>query len=203
MENLISEGAEARVFEAEGRIRKKRQRKGYRIKELDEKLRVFRAKREAKILEKLKEAGARVPKVILLDEKAATIEMELIPGEKLRDALTSGNSRELGGKIGKAVAQMHSLNIIHGDLTTSNMILKDGDVYLIDFGLGFFSEKAEDKAVDLHLLRQTLSSSHSRIAKECFGAALKSYSKSYRNSNEIVNRLRKVEERGRHKGKKK
>lgn len=200
---LISEGAEAKVFSSENKISKRRQRKGYRIREIDEKLRAFRTKREAKILEKLKGAGARVPKVILLDEKAATIEMELIPGQKLRDALSESNCQALGMKMGEFIAQMHSLNIIHGDLTTSNMILKDGEVYFIDFGLGFFSDKAEDKAVDLHLLKQALNSSHSRIAENCFEAVVENYSKSYRNSNEILNRLRKVEVRGRHKGKKK
>ncbi len=199
---LVAEGAEASIYSDKGRIIKKRHRKGYRIRELDEKLRTFRTKREAKILEKLREMGVAVPKLISVDEKTMTMEMELIEGSKARDALNSGNCEKICGEAGEMVGKMHGSNIIHGDLTTSNMIIdKKGKLHFIDFGLGFFSEKAEDKAVDLHLLKQALNSSHSRIAEECFAAVVKGYKKTNDNSNEILKRLEKVEGRGRHKGK--
>jgi len=105
-------------------------------------------------------------------------------------------SEELGKKIGI----LHSNNIIHGDLTTSNMIL-DNEIKFIDFGLSFFSTKEEDKAVDLHLLRQALESKHHDIWEKCFEAALKGYKKSYPEHSIVLNRLQKVEARGRNKHK--
>ncbi|MBI2664150.1 Kae1-associated serine/threonine protein kinase [Candidatus Woesearchaeota archaeon] len=196
---LIAEGAEASIYLAKHGIIKKRRRKSYRIKELDYKLRMFRTRREAKIMEKLAELNVAAPKVSSADSTA--IEMSFIDGKKARDILSSGNCVRIGKEIGKTVAALHKNRIIHGDLTTSNMINSKGKLYLIDFGLGFFSDKTEDKAVDLHLLRQALNSSHSRIAKKCFDAAVKSYCKSSRSGSEVLKRLEKVEGRGRYKGK--
>ena len=199
---LIAEGAEASVYTTEGKIIKKRHKKDYRIKELDDKLRRFRTKREAKVMERLKEDGVTVPKLISADEKNATIEAELIKGEKLRDCLSSANCKKICNEIGRATGKMHDANIIHGDLTTSNMILgSDERIYLVDFGLSLFSNKDEDKAVDLHLLRQALNSSHNTIAEKCFTAVINGYKKTNNKSGEILKRLEKVEERGRHKGK--
>lgn len=197
----LSHGAEAIIFSDRKTILKQRARKSYRIAEIDERLRLSRARREAKILEKLRESGLKVPKVISLDEKNASLRMEFLKGRKVRDFLAAGNCKKTGEDIGKAVAKMHALNTIHGDLTTSNMILKGKDIYFIDFGLGFFSEKAEDKAVDLHLLRQALNSSHNKIAGKCFDAAIAAYGKSYARGSEVLKRLEKVEARGRYKGK--
>ncbi len=199
---LIAEGAEASIYSDKGRIVKKRHRKGYRIRELDEKLRTFRTKREAKILDKLRETGVAVPKLISADDKTTTMEMELIEGDKVKDALNSGNCEKIAEEIGEMIGTMHASNIIHGDLTTSNMIIdRKGKLYFIDFGLGFFSDKAEDKAVDLHLLKQALNSSHSRIAEKCFAAVVSGYKKANGSSSEILKRLEKVEGRGRYKGK--
>lgn len=201
---LIAEGAEASVYENEGRIIKKRHKKDYRIKELDDKLRTFRTKREAKVMERLREEGIAAPRLISADEKNATIEAELIKGERLRERLNAGNANELCREAGSATGKMHAANIIHGDLTTSNMIHgNDGRVYLVDFGLSFFSGKDEDKAVDLHLLRQALNSSHSTIAEKCFIAAINGYKKANSGWKEVLKRLEKVERRGRNKGKKK
>ena len=196
---LLAEGAEASIYAKGNKVIKQRHSKGYRIKQLDDKLRLFRTKREAKILERLKKAGLAVPQVIYT--KATTINMELIKGKKLRDVLTSSNCESVGKTIGKNVAVLHDNDVIHGDLTTSNMI-KGKNLYFIDFGLGFFSEKTEDKAVDLHLLKQALKSSHSKIAGKCFTAVVKGY-KTYKRSDEVLKRLELVESRGRYKGKKK
>ncbi len=199
---LVAEGAEASIYSGNGRIVKKRRRKGYRIRELDEKLRIFRTRREAKILDKLREIGVAVPKLISADEKATTMEMELVDGEKARDVLDSGNCERICEEAGEMIGTMHSNGIIHGDLTTSNMITdRKGKLYFIDFGLGFFSDKAEDKAVDLHLLKQALNSSHSRIAEKCFAAVVGGYKRTSGSSGEILKRLEKVNGRGRYKGK--
>jgi Kae1-associated kinase Bud32 len=94
---------------------------------------------------------------------------------------------------------MHDKDIIHGDLTTSNMILKE-KVYFIDFGLGFNSTRIEDKAVDLHLLRQAFESKHYKHFEEFFKEVLEGYKLS-KNWKEVLNRLEKVEMRGRYKRK--
>lgn len=200
---LITEGAEASIYLDKGRIVKKRRKKGYRIKELDSRLRLFRTKREAKIFGKLKGLDIAVPMLISSDEKKTTLEMEFIEGKRLRDALSSNNCEKFCGEVGEKIGIMHSNNIIHGDLTTSNMIKSNSTIYFVDFGLGFFSDKAEDKAVDLHLLKQALNSSHSSLAEKSFTAVIKGYKKTNSSSREILKRLEKVEGRGRYKGKKK
>ena len=104
---------------------------------------------------------------------------------------------------------MHNNGIIHGDLTTSNIILgKNSEgvfsrkVFFIDFGLSFFSEKAEDKAVDLHLLKEGLESRHYKVWEECFKCAIDAYRKEAKNSSETLKRLEAVEKRGRYRARK-
>ena len=190
----ISRGAEAVIYQDKDRIVKHRIPKGYRIKEIDETLRKKRTRAEVKILERL---SIPHPKLISFDEKDAKIVMEYIDGDKLRDVLKVSHSK----KIGEYVAKMHNQGIIHGDLTTSNMIEKDKEIYFIDFGLSFFSEKFEDKAVDIHLLKEALDSKHYKVANKAFKEILSSYKKHANDSKEIIERLHVVEERGRNKHK--
>ena len=121
--------------------------------------------------------------------------MEFIEGKILRDYLTEKNYKSLMKELGQKIAILHENNIIHGDLTTSNFIFNK-QIYFIDFGLSFESHKVEDKAVDLHLLRQALESKHYKIWKECFEEVLKSYK-----NKEVIQRLKLVETRGRYKHK--
>lgn len=203
----LSIGAEAIVVadEKEKIVVKQRQPKKYRIKKLDDKLRLHRMRREIKVMESLQQIGIPVPGIISAEEKKTTIIMQLIEGEKVRDALNKQNYAEVCSEIGKHVGAMHSNNIIHGDLTTSNMIRGNhGKIHLIDFGLSLFSNKDEDKAVDLHLFRQALSSSHHELAEKCFATAIKSYKKANsRGWKEVLKRLEKVDQRGRNKQKRK
>ncbi len=189
----IAQGAEATLFQEKGKVIKKRLRKNYRIKQLDESLRKFRTRREAKFIDKLPIAG---PKLIKMDDKDMAIEMELIKGEKVRDILEE--NIKLCKEIGKKVAILHNNGMIHGDLTTSNMIFNK-EIYFIDFGLSFFSNKTEDKAVDLHLLKQALESKHYKIFEKAFNLVLQGYKQESNNYKEIKNRFEKVEERGRNK----
>ena len=108
---------------------------------------------------------------------------------------------KLSREIGEKVAILHNNQIIHGDLTTSNMILNK-EIYFIDFGLSFFSRKIEDKAVDLHLLKEALESKHSKIWKKSYRTALGSYTKKAVDGKEVLKRIKVVEKRGRYKGKK-
>ena len=195
---LIAQGAESKLYLDGENIVKERFRKTYRISEIDEKLRKFRTKREAKVLDKLRSAGFPGPKLISTDEKKKII-MSNIKGKLVKGIFDKGYSR-LSKEIGNIVAELHNLNIIHGDLTTSNMIYDD-KLYLIDFGLSFFSHKPEDKAVDLHLLKEALESRHHKVFGKAFDIIIKNYKKKSLNSVEILDRLIKVEKRGRYKNK--
>ncbi|MBU2562591.1 MAG: Kae1-associated serine/threonine protein kinase [Nanoarchaeota archaeon] len=199
-QKIIQQGAEAVIFLEKNNIIKKRIKKSYRIPELDQKIRKLRTRSETKLLNK---AGEIIfsPKVIKSDEKEKKIIMEFIDGKKLSDNLDNFPKQkqiEICKKIGKSIAKIHEKEIIHGDLTTSNMILKEGKVYFIDFGLGFISKKFEDKAVDLHLLKQALEAKHFKNWKELFKAVENAYKKS-KNAKIVLERLKAVEKRGRYK----
>ena len=191
----IARGAESIIYlDDDGSIIKKRAPKSYRLKEIDDALRKTRTRREAKVIEKI---NVPCPKLILADDKDMSIKMEHIDGRKIRDVFDVRWCR----RIGEHVASMHNQNIIHGDLTTSNMLLKEDEIYLIDFGLSYFSTKIEDRAVDLHLLKQALESKHYKTAEDAFKEVLEGYRKTAKKAGEILLRLEVVEERGRHKGK--
>ena len=204
----LSQGAEAIIYEKRVDnslvIVKHRIKKDYRIEEIDYKLRKYRTRREARILEKLYALGFPSPKVLEVNEEEGIIVMEKIDGEKLRDVLDENNFKSFCSEIGKLVGFLHKHNIVHGDLTTSNFIVgKNNKLFLIDFGLSFISQKIEDKAVDLHLLRQALESKHFEFWQEAFKTVISSYKKSCPNAYEVLHRLEKVEQRGRYKRKKK
>lgn len=191
---LLRKGAEADIYLAGAEILKMRMEKKYRIKQLDEKLRKERTRAEAKLL--LRAAPLiNVPKVISQD--AFSIRMELIRGKRLKDAITKKNYLSLCKKIGGQVARLHDARIIHGDLTTSNMLLRGSKIYFIDFGLGFFSQSAEDMATDLRLLEEAFYSTHPEIAENAVARILEEYGKS-RGRKEVLERLQKIRSRGRY-----
>ena len=78
----------------------------------------------------------------------------------------------------------------------------DKEIFFIDFGLSFFSRKIEDKAVDLHLLKEALESKHSKIWEKCYKAALGSYAEKAVDGKDVLERIKIVEKRGRYKHKK-
>lgn len=181
-------GAEAVITIDGDRVTKDRVPKRYRYPELDQRLRKERTRREANILKKL-----GTPRLIETD-RASRIVMAHIDGPIVRDVLDEDPT--LGKAIGKAVEKLHEKDIIHGDLTTSNMILAS-NIVLIDFGLSFFSPHAEDKAVDLHVLKQALESKHHAVFEEVFQSFLENYNPPER--QKILERLHAVEKRGRNK----
>lgn len=200
---LIAIGAEARIYEQGGRIIKDRVRKGYRIKEIDERLRKSRNKIEAKILRALLANKINVPRV--LKEERFELIIEKINGEKLRDyfskKLASNEISSLSFEFGEMVGQMHNLDIFHGDLTTSNVIRekRSGKLFLIDFGLSGFSRGVEERAVDLHLFRECLTSRHIDIKDLVWEKFLDGYKKNCRELELILKRFSEVELRGRYK----
>jgi len=199
MNKIIDQGAEATITQEDNVIIKERLPKNYRISEIDDRLRKFRTRREAKMLTKLEELNFPAPRLYDMNDQAMQLRMEMINGNKIRDILYQDPlalSEEMGSKIGF----LHTQDIIHGDLTTSNMIL-DKEIKFIDFGLSFFSNKEEDKAVDLHLFRQALESKHHENWEACFKAALKGYKQANPHADLVLKRLEKVEERGKNMGK--
>ena len=196
---IIQQGAEAIILKNKNYVIKKRLKKSYRIKELDEKIRKLRTRSEAKLLEKASKI-INIPKLLASNEKTKEISLEFIDGKKLSeylDKFTLEKQKKILNKIGKSVGKLHNAQIIHGDLTTSNMILKENKVYFIDFGLGLISHKFEDKAVDLHLLKEALEAKHFKHWKELFKAFSKEYKKS-KDSEKVFERLKQVEKRGRY-----
>ncbi len=189
------QGAEARIYVKGKILIKKRIKKSYRIKEIDDELRRTRTRREARVLQKLNRI-VKTPKFI--DVNDTEIVMEYIDGQKVSEILNAKNYKRICQEIGNIIGKLHFNNIIHGDLTTSNFILK-GDVYIIDFGLSFHSTKIEDKAVDLHLLKHALESKHYDISEVAFSDVIKSYLKTFKDGEDVLKRLEKVELRGRYK----
>lgn len=193
---ILQQGAEAIIYlDENNHIIKNRVKKSYRLPVLDEKLRKSRTRAEAKIIEKLYSV-IDVPRIFNVEEKDKNIIMEFVDGKKLSDYLEELEWKDICKKIGEAIVIFHNKNIIHGDLTTSNMIYKDNKIFLIDFGLGFHSNKIEDKAVDLHLLKQALESKHFSIAEEAIDIILNNYKAL--NSNLILERIKAIEKRGRY-----
>lgn len=193
----LAQGAEAIVSKEGDEVVKHRFEKKYRHPEIDKNLRKYRTRREYRILEKLEGIGFPATRGIDYDEERGILKITFIKGPSVKEILHKDH-KKLGREIGKKIAILHKHNIIHGDLTTSNMI-HDGEIKFIDFGLSFSSERDEDKAVDLHLLRQALESKHHKIWEECFTEVIEGYKSEYPEHKRVLKRLEVVEARGRNK----
>lgn len=201
----IGHGAEAILTQDGNVVIKERLSKGYRIQQLDDSLRQFRTRREAKVLQRLGAIDFPAPALKDFCDKRMSITMDFVPGEKLKDILDRGDDfQELARRVGSQIGILHKENIVHGDLTTSNMIKdsRSGQIKFIDFGLSCFSDKVEDKAIDLFLLDRALESSHTARYEKLFEAVLEGYKESYPNAEEVLKRFKQVDMRGRNKNKK-
>ncbi|MHA1787795.1 MAG: KEOPS complex kinase/ATPase Bud32 [Candidatus Helarchaeota archaeon] len=178
---LFKKGAEANLYletwYGKKIIRKYRYKKAYRIEELDFQLRRSRTFHEAKLLLEARKIGVPTPFIYMIDVKNTSIYMDYIEGNQLKKDMNHLiNKNLICEKVGEKIGLLHSNDIIHGDLTTSNIIIaKNGIIYFIDFGLGGFSSSLEDKGVDLHLIKKALESTHYKFADECFDAILTGY----------------------------
>ncbi|MFQ6050570.1 MAG: KEOPS complex kinase/ATPase Bud32 [Candidatus Hydrothermarchaeota archaeon] len=200
---IIARGAEAviylREWHGEHVIEKRRIEKKYRVRNLDERLRYERTKKEAKLLRLARESGVPTPIVLDILLRGTSILMEYIPGKILRDMLDGAKKEdrdELCARIGDMIGKLHNKDIIHGDLTTSNMIFHEDLIYFIDFGLGEISNSIEDKGVDLHLMREAFYSTHHSIAESCYSSVIDSYLNIM--DKEVVRRVEEIEKRGRY-----
>jgi TP53 regulating kinase-like protein len=211
---LIKKGAEANLYlepsakvlylVAKGKVVvKHRIPKRYRIPEIDKQLRESRTALESKLFADAKRAGVPTPLVYEVDPVRMRIVMEFIEGQQVKlvlEKLRPAARKKLCELIGRQVARLHRAGIVHGDLTTSNMILtRNGKVYFVDFGLGEYNPSVEARGVDLHLLRRALQSIHFRITDEAYRAVLSGYRREFgKGAGEVVRRAEEIERRGRY-----
>jgi TP53 regulating kinase-like protein len=205
---LIKKGAEANLFFGEWNgkkvIAKQRLPKKYRPPELDLRIRRYRTTHEPQLMHEAKRAGVPTPTIFLVDVENNTIIMEHIEGKQVKQILelvSQQQRQDLCSQIGGLVADLHKYGLVHGDLTTSNMIVgNDGRVFFVDFGLGDKTTELEAQGVDLHLLKRALQSTHFHHAEECFTQVLKGYALELgaEKENRICQKIKEIEKRGRY-----
>ena len=193
MEKFLARGAEAELFLTKflGKkcVAKERVSKKYRIKELDEMLRKTRTKKEANLLHSVKKANVLCPVVYEIGE--FHLIMNFVDGILLRELMKKRNVSEIIQTLGEELAKMHELNIVHGDFTTANVIVNKDKPYIIDFGLGGFSQDVEEKAIDVLLMKKSLGD------ERLFQSFLSGYSRN-KEYNKVMKQVSEIEKRGRY-----
>ncbi len=205
---LLKKGAEASLFLSEWHQRKViikvRIPKKYRPPQLDEQIRSYRTVHEPQLMHEAKIAGVTTPLIYMVDVPQSTIIMEFIEGQQVKQVLnkvTKMERHDLCVSIGESIARLHIRGLIHGDLTTSNLILNPKDkIFFVDFGLGEKNPELEAQGVDLHLLKRALQSTHYPFWEECFQNVLCGYSSivGAESLEKVYEKIREIERRGRY-----
>jgi TP53 regulating kinase-like protein len=200
---LVKKGAEADIYTSvwnnSKTIMKIRKAKNYRNPILDKNLRKQRTIRESQTLMEVKSFGIPAPLVYFVNLKDSSIIMQRVPGKPIHD-LSNSKIISLSRQMGNHVGLLHKNGIMHGDLTTSNFILFQDKVYVIDFGLSQKTIKPEDHAVDLRLIKEILNSAHASIMEKSW----KNFLSGYRNVvgpskyAKIIKLVSEIESRGRY-----
>jgi TP53 regulating kinase and related kinases len=182
-------------------IQKRRLPKLYRLPEIDHTLISYRTREESKLITEARAAGVNVPLIYDVDLEGGVITMEYIKGRRIKDILNSlppCERKDLCILIGRSIAMLHNRDIIHGDITTSNMILADGRVSFIDFGLGSKTIDLEAKGVDLHVLMEAFESTHSQHPS-CFQDVFDGYRQCFNGDAALVwQKIEDIVKRGRY-----
>lgn len=200
---LLKRGAEAelRRIEWHGRkaVEKVRHAKAYRQAALDDGLRRQRIRMEARLMHEVRLLGLSVPLLYDVDLAAHRLVMEFVDGPTVKELLQKGaeDPIAIARSIGRLVGTLHANGLVHGDLTTSNMIWRDGRIYLIDLSMGEKSGALESQGVDLRLLEEAWTSAHYDVP-EAFEALLEAYRATYPKAEGALTKLREIEERGRY-----
>jgi Kae1-associated kinase Bud32 len=204
MDKIIRRGAEAEIhlteWHGEEVIAKRRVPKEYRLKVLDDELRKVRIKTEAKLLSSARQFGVPTPAVLDINLKANELVMEYISGPRLKDVLPecSGTRRkELLIMVGEYIGCLHSNDIVHGDLTTSNMLVENDRIYFIDFSLGEWSSELESKGVDLHVLMEAYESTHPELLDD-FEHVMNGYKSKFKDASAVESKIQEIISRGRY-----
>ena len=202
---MLYQGAEAKICRSTymdfNVVEKRRVNKSYRINEIDKKLISYRTKEEAKLIIEARKSRVAVPIIFDVDLKNGIITMEFLNGNRIKDILNNLNEKQRENicyKIGVSIGRLHNNNIIHGDITTSNMIYLDNKIHFIDFGLGELNSEIESKGVDLHVLMEAIESTHSKISN-CFNYVLDGYKKEMKNqADSVIKKIDEIVKRGRY-----
>jgi TP53 regulating kinase and related kinases len=203
---LVYRGAEADIFLDEWAgaqaVFKFRKPLPYRLPELDKEIRAQRTAHESGIIHDARSAGVNVPYLFYVSPIESLIVMEYVAGQRLKAFLddAKGNADPVTKDFGRAVAKLHAAGIMHGDLTTSNVIVTEDGVSLIDFGLALHTLKVEDHAVDLRLIKETLAGAHSRMSSKVMSSFLSGYAEvvGEKRAKEVTRKLQEIERRGRY-----
>ncbi|MCW3980900.1 MAG: Kae1-associated kinase Bud32 [Candidatus Bathyarchaeota archaeon] len=205
---LLKKGAEASLYleQWQGRrvLVKRRLTKAYRVPELDRRIRTHRTICESHLLHLAKQAGVPTPTIFMVDTVNSNIVMEFIKGNQVKQILNSlccEDRKMLSRKIGELVGLLHSNCIIHGDLTTSNMIQTPNEkIVFVDFGLGEKSNELESRGIDLHLMKRALQSTHFEYADSCFQTVIEGYSAviGEKIASNVLEKIAEIEKRGRY-----
>jgi TP53 regulating kinase-like protein len=204
---LLYRGAEADIVGGTWRglaaVYKVRRPFPYRLAELDITIRHQRTLHEAELAHSARKAGVHAPRLYYIDAPRTTLVMEYVEGQRLKELVSSAPEEEAGklfGALGRDVARLHSAGITHGDLTTANVIVRDGELVFIDFGLSSHSSRLEDYAVDLRLIKETLVGAHSSISSMALERLFEGYSMEAgaKRTKAVMKQLRGIERRGRY-----
>lgn len=189
---LIYRGAEAEVYFGKylgfDVVIKRRIPKSYRIRQLDEHIRATRTKREAALMVAA-QAVIAVPHILDVDLVNGVIVMEYVAGPKLRDCIDTAKAL----MIGRDLRRLHAIDVVHGDLTTSNMIWHGGRIWYVDFGLAQRTRRIEDKATDLVVLKKMIASTHFDRFEQLWKAVCRGYA-----DEQIISKMAEIERRARY-----
>lgn len=200
---LVKKGAEADIYvtiwNGLDSILKIRKKKDYRVHSLDMRIRTLRTIREAKMISEAKSFGITTPLVYFVDEKKCKIYLQLIKGKLVRD-LSLNKIIKICTEIGKIVGTLHKNGIMHGDLTTSNLILSNQGLVILDFGLSQKTDKVDDYAIDLRLFKEVLNSAHAQIVEDAWLSFVLGYRKILGNmlTEKVLSHVSVIEKRGRY-----
>lgn len=213
---LIKQGAEAKLYKGtylgKSAIIKERFIKKYRQPQLDNFLTKERIRAECRAIVRCKTAGVLTPTIYLADLQRRMIIMEYFDHSiTAREFIKNADKKQLidvAKMIGVELAKMHCNGVVHGDPTSSNMLLvnvknedkfdetADLKVAFIDFGLACIEVTAEDKGVDLYVLERALLSTH-MVAEELFLYILDAYEAHHKSCKEVIHKYEEVKARGR------
>lgn len=198
---LIAQGAEARIWKTSkngrGVVLKERKQKSYRNPALDDRIRGARTRAEIRQLNRAREIGLVVPKVIESDEKNHRFWMEKIDGKPLDQVLRPANARKWLSRIAGDLAKLHANQLCHGDVTSTNLLVVGKEIVWIDFGLSFHSARVEDYAVDVLNFKKTLLARHPKL-ETAWPAFERAYANALENGKAVLAQLQKVEKRVRY-----
>jgi TP53 regulating kinase-like protein len=206
MSKILFLGAESVILQVDrwGQkfVLKQRQKKPYLLEVIDQHLRTSRLSREVKMLEFARSRGVRTPTVYSVDQASCTIMMDFIKGEQLKELAPKVSREQLiehCRKFGEIIAQLHAAGVVHGDPTTSNVIVDHRSrLWMIDFGLAEWNATIEMKGVDLHLIHRALETTHWDLQDVMLTSTLEGYSDSSDNAEDIISRMNEIRERGRY-----